>query len=109
MLVVVKYILLQTISLANLFENIHRLAEVCANSKRKRLPALYRLLVPKQTHLDLAPAFGRSGTNGGGHAEPRKARFFAEQKMRPNEVLKKFPLSVNVLQAEALYTAWVHG
>jgi hypothetical protein len=34
-------------------------------------------------------------------AEPRKARFFAEQKMRPNEILKKPPVSVNSLQAEA--------
>jgi hypothetical protein len=47
MLAMVKYILLQTISVMELFENIHHLAELCANSKRKRLPALYRLLVPK--------------------------------------------------------------
>jgi hypothetical protein len=47
MLVMVKYILLETISMTYLFENIHRIAELCANSKRKRLPALYRLLVPK--------------------------------------------------------------
>jgi hypothetical protein len=32
---------------------------------------------------------------------PRKARFFAEQKMRPNEILKKRPVSVDSLQAEA--------
>jgi hypothetical protein len=47
MLVVVKYILLQTVSVMKLFENMHQLAVLCANSKRKRLPALYRLLVPK--------------------------------------------------------------
>jgi hypothetical protein len=47
MLAVVKRLLLETISVANLLENIHRVAELCANSKRKRLPALYRLLVPK--------------------------------------------------------------
>jgi hypothetical protein len=47
MLVMVKHILLETISLTNLFKNIHRLAELCANSKRKRLPAFYRFLVPK--------------------------------------------------------------
>jgi hypothetical protein len=43
----VKYILLETISIRNLFENIHRLTSLCANSKRKRLPLFYRLLVPK--------------------------------------------------------------
>jgi hypothetical protein len=32
----------------------------------------------------------------------RKARFFAEQKMRPNEVLKKPLVSVITLQVEAL-------
>jgi hypothetical protein len=42
-----KHILLETVSPAKLFENIHRLAELRANSKRKRLPALYRLLAPK--------------------------------------------------------------
>jgi len=47
MLTIVKYILLETISFTNLFENIHHIAALCANSKRKRLPALYRLLVPK--------------------------------------------------------------
>jgi hypothetical protein len=47
MLAVVKYILLETVSVTNLFENIHRIAELCAHSKRNRLPALYRLLVPK--------------------------------------------------------------
>jgi hypothetical protein len=47
MLAVVKYILPQTVSVMDLFENIHRLAGLCANFKRKRLPALYRLLVPK--------------------------------------------------------------
>jgi hypothetical protein len=47
MLAVVKYILLETITITSLFENIHRIAELCAHSKRKRLPALYRLLVPK--------------------------------------------------------------
>jgi hypothetical protein len=35
---------------------------------------------------------------------PRKARFFAEQKMRPNEVLKKPLTSVNSFWVEALYT-----
>jgi hypothetical protein len=33
---------------------------------------------------------------------PRKTRFFAEQKMRPNEVLKKLPVSIITLQGEAL-------
>jgi hypothetical protein len=37
---------------------------------------------------------------------PGKPEFFAEQKMRPNEVLKKSPISVNLsvnsLQVEAL-------
>jgi hypothetical protein len=47
MLVVVKYILLEAIPLTNLFKNIHRLAELCTNSKRKRFPAFYRLLIPK--------------------------------------------------------------
>jgi hypothetical protein len=43
----VKHMLLETISLTNLFKHIHRLAGLCANSKRKRLPMLFRLLVPK--------------------------------------------------------------
>ena len=47
MLTVVKYILLETISAVNVLNNIHRVAALCANSKRERLPALYRLLVPK--------------------------------------------------------------
>jgi hypothetical protein len=47
MLAIVTHILLETISFTNLFENIHRIAALCANSKRKRLPTLYRLLVPK--------------------------------------------------------------
>ena len=34
-------------ALVNVLKNIHHLAALCANSKRKRLPALYRLLVPK--------------------------------------------------------------
>jgi hypothetical protein len=45
--VTVKHILLETVSFTNLFENIHQIAALRANSKRKRLPALYRLLVPK--------------------------------------------------------------
>jgi hypothetical protein len=32
-----------------------------------------------------------------------KARFFAEQKMRPNEVVKNHPASVGSFQVEALY------
>jgi hypothetical protein len=47
MLTIVTHILLETISFAELFENMHHIAALCANSKRKRLPALYRLLVPK--------------------------------------------------------------
>jgi hypothetical protein len=43
----VKHILLETVSFTDALENIHQVAELCANSKRKRLPALYRLLVPK--------------------------------------------------------------
>ncbi|MDR1218490.1 MAG: hypothetical protein LBK73_02655 [Treponema sp.] len=46
-LVMAKHMLLETISFTNLVENIHRLASLCANSKRKRIPLLYRLLVPK--------------------------------------------------------------
>jgi hypothetical protein len=39
-----------------------------------------------------------------GSAEPRKARFFAKQKMRPNEVLKSLLyLSVHSLQMKTLY------
>ena len=33
--VLVKYILLETISIPPLFENIHRIGKLCANSKRK--------------------------------------------------------------------------
>jgi Na+-translocating ferredoxin:NAD+ oxidoreductase RnfA subunit len=47
MLVPVKYIMLETISVTNVFAAIHRIAELCADSKRKRLPALYRLLIPQ--------------------------------------------------------------
>ena len=47
MLSIVKYILMDTISITALFENIHHVAALCTNSKRKRLPALYRLLIPK--------------------------------------------------------------
>jgi hypothetical protein len=47
MLVMVKYMLLETISVMDLLENIHHIVSLCANSKRKRLLALYRLLVPK--------------------------------------------------------------
>jgi hypothetical protein len=47
MLVMVKHILLETVCFTRLFENMHQIAALCANSKRKRLPALYRLLVPK--------------------------------------------------------------
>jgi hypothetical protein len=36
-------------------------------------------------------------------AEPRKARFFAGQKMRPKKVLKKTPISVSSFQVEVLY------
>jgi hypothetical protein len=42
-----KHTLLETISCMNLFENMRHLAELCANSKRRRLPLRYRLLVPK--------------------------------------------------------------
>jgi hypothetical protein len=53
--------------------------------------------------------FWRGGATAGGHRprkrrNPRKARFFAKQKMRPNEVLKKSFISVNALQGETLYT-----
>jgi hypothetical protein len=34
-----------------------------------------------------------------------ESRFFAEQKIRPNEVLKKSLISVNSFQGEALYSA----
>jgi hypothetical protein len=47
MLSIVKHILLEAVPFTALLENIHRIAALCANSKRKRLPALYRLLVPK--------------------------------------------------------------
>jgi hypothetical protein len=47
MMSIVTHILLETISFMRLIENTHRIAALCANSKRKRLPALYRLLVPK--------------------------------------------------------------
>jgi hypothetical protein len=47
MLAAVKYILPETIFVTELFKNMHHFAELCANSKRKRLPAFYRLLVPK--------------------------------------------------------------
>jgi hypothetical protein len=47
MLVLVKHMLLETISIVDMLENIHQIAGLCANSKRKRLPALYRLLIPK--------------------------------------------------------------
>jgi hypothetical protein len=47
MLVLVTHIRLETISIADMLENIHQIAGLCTNSKRKRLPALYRLLVPK--------------------------------------------------------------
>jgi hypothetical protein len=63
MLVMVKYILLETISLTNLFKNIHHLGELCANSKRKRLPALYRLLLPKNAY-GYKPCRGYCGNEG---------------------------------------------
>jgi hypothetical protein len=47
MLVMVKHILLETVSFTRLFENTRHIADLCANSKRNWLPALYRLLVPK--------------------------------------------------------------
>jgi hypothetical protein len=40
---------------------------------------------------------------------PRKARFFAEQKMRPNEVLSESHIFVNSLQEEALYHVHDHA
>jgi hypothetical protein len=39
-----------------------------------------------------------------GLSQPRKARFFAEQKMRPNEAMNESPIYINNLQVEALYT-----
>jgi hypothetical protein len=36
----VKYMLLETVSFTKLFENMRQIAAICANSKRKRLPAL---------------------------------------------------------------------
>ena len=48
MLTIVTHILLEPLTLTNLRENIHQIATLCANSKRRRLPALYRLLVPKR-------------------------------------------------------------
>jgi hypothetical protein len=47
MLVVIKYFIVETSSVIHVFGNMHRIAELCANSKRKRLPALYSLLIPK--------------------------------------------------------------
>jgi hypothetical protein len=47
MLVLVKSILLESISLMDMLENIGQIAGLCDNSKRTRLPAFYRLLAPK--------------------------------------------------------------
>jgi hypothetical protein len=47
MLALVKHMVLETISVTGVFAAMHRIAELCANSKRNRLPPLYRLLVPK--------------------------------------------------------------
>jgi hypothetical protein len=56
----------------------------------------------------------RGGATAGGHRprrravghavrrNPRKARFPAQPEMRPNEVLKKLPVSIITLQGEAL-------
>jgi hypothetical protein len=49
----------------------------------------------------------RGGAIAGGHRprkrrNPRKARFPVQPEMRPNEVLKKLPVSVITLQVEAL-------
>ena len=52
MLCIVKHILLETISFMDLLENMHRISALCANSKRRRLPALYRLLVPKESLIN---------------------------------------------------------
>ncbi|MDR1230019.1 MAG: hypothetical protein LBK61_01315, partial [Spirochaetaceae bacterium] len=51
--------------------------------------------------------FWRGGATAGGHRprkrrNPRKARFSAQPKMRPDEILKKPLLSVNSMQVEAL-------
>jgi hypothetical protein len=40
MLAMAKYVLLEIDSVMELFENIHHLAKLCVNSKRKRLPVL---------------------------------------------------------------------
>jgi hypothetical protein len=55
MLAMVKHILLETVSFTNLFKNMHHLAGLCAHSKRRRLPLLYRLLVTKATHRGIIP------------------------------------------------------
>jgi hypothetical protein len=44
--VTAKRMLPQAIPVAKMFENLRRLAELRANSRRRRLPALCRLLVP---------------------------------------------------------------
>jgi hypothetical protein len=55
MLVIVTYILLQTISAVGLLENINQILSLCANFKQNRLPAFYRLLVPKYAHIGTRP------------------------------------------------------
>jgi hypothetical protein len=53
--VMAKRTLLEAVCFTRLFENMRQIAALCANPKRKRLPALYRLLVTKQTHMGLHP------------------------------------------------------
>jgi hypothetical protein len=73
----------------------------CARGRKSRLKAL-RI------------CFWRGGATAGGHRprrravghalrrNPRKARFSAQPKMRPNEVLPESHIFVNLLQGEAL-------
>jgi hypothetical protein len=54
-LVLAKNMLLESVSLMDLLEKMRHIVALCDNSKRKRLPVLYRLLVPKQTHMGKIP------------------------------------------------------
>jgi hypothetical protein len=68
MLSVVKYILPQTVSVMELFENIHHLAELCAHSKKKNGSRYFTGCLSLSKRIR-GLALARVG------AEPRNVRF----------------------------------
>jgi hypothetical protein len=69
-----KNTLLESVSLMGPLEKMRHIAALRANSKRKRLSVLYRLLLPKQTHIGTNPPHLQIYALKGGELTPTEIK-----------------------------------